>query len=306
MAYHAGALRALETEAGFVPSTADLIVGTSAGSVLAAYLRSGSWTTEDFWLLAMGVHPDMPPIGEDPDHPNVMTPTFSGPVDAVRRGLGSFYVMGRSVMRLPMPSLPSPLQRAFPGGLFSMEEGRRRFEEELPSEWPSDPTWICAVDISTGRRIVLGRPGAPTVSLPDAVSASCAIPGFFKPVRVGDMTLVDGGAHSTTNLDLAAKAGCDVIIGIVPMAWDTASPPDPMAQLMRRIPARQLMGEVAYARRKGSEVLLLRPTADEIRIQGFNMMRMDGLETVALAAYEAASRTLATDRFRSALEGLAA
>lgn len=306
MAYHAGALRALESEAGFVPATADLIVGTSAGSVLAAYLRSGSWTTEDFWLLAMGVHPEMPPIGEDPDQPNVMTPTFSGPVDAVRRGLGSFYVMGRSVMRLPMPALPSALQRAFPGGLFSMEEGRRRFEEELPSKWPSDPTWICAVDISTGRRIVLGRPGAPTVSLPDAVSASCAIPGFFKPVRVGDMTLVDGGAHSTTNLDLAAKAGCDVIIGVVPMAWDTASPPDPMSQLMRRIPARQLMGEVAYARRKGSEVLLLRPTADEIRIQGFNMMRMDGLETVALAAYDAASRTLATDRFRSALEGLAA
>ena len=306
MAYHAGALRALETEAGFVPATADLIIGTSAGSVLAAYLRSGSWTTEDFWLLAMGVHPDIPPIGENPDQPNVMTPTFSGPVDAVRRGLGSFYVMGRSVMRLPMPSLPSALQRAFPGGLFSMEEGRRRFEEELPSEWPSDPTWICAVDIATGRRVVLGRPGAPKVSLPDAVSASCAIPGFFKPVRVGDMTLVDGGAHSTTNLDLAAKAGCDVIIGVVPMAWDTASPPDPMSQLMRRIPARQLMGEVAYARRKGAEVLLLRPTANEIRIQGFNMMRMDELETVALAAYEAASRTLATDRFRSALSGLAA
>ena len=306
MAYHAGVLRALEAEAGFVPNSADLIVGTSAGSVLAAYLRSGSWTTQDFWLLALGVHPDMPPIGENPDQPNVMTPTFRGPVDAVRRGVGSFYVMGRSVMRLPMPAVPRPLQRAFPGGLFSMHEGRRRFEEELPSEWPSRPTWICAVDISTGRRVVLGRPGAPSVSLPDAVAASCAIPGFFQPVRTGEMTLVDGGAHSTTNLDLAAKAGCDLVIGVVPMAWDTATPPDPMAQLIRRIPARQLAGEVAYCRRKGTEVLLLRPTADEIRIQGFNMMRMDGLETVALAAFESASRTLATDRFRSVLEALAA
>src|SRR5437762_2335499 len=125
MAYHAGVLRALEVETGFVPNRADLIVGTSAGSVIGSYLRTG-------W----------------------------------------------------------------------------------PEAWPSEALWWCTVDIVRGRRVVLGRKGAPAVSLPRAVQASCAIPGVYEPIKVGRMTLVDGGARSTTNLDLATKAECDVIIGV--------------------------------------------------------------------------------------------
>src|SRR5438045_9591837 len=64
LAYHAGVLRALEEVGGFRPADADLIVGTSAGSVVGAYLRSG-WTTEDFWQLAMGTHPRLEPLGGD-------------------------------------------------------------------------------------------------------------------------------------------------------------------------------------------------------------------------------------------------
>jgi NTE family protein len=59
MAYHAGVTRALEQVAGIRPADADLLVGTSAGSVIAAYLRSG-WTGEDFWAFALGTHPTLP------------------------------------------------------------------------------------------------------------------------------------------------------------------------------------------------------------------------------------------------------
>ena len=58
LSYHAGALRALELVGGLVPDAAELIVGTSAGSVVGSYLRSG-WGTEDFWQLAMGTHPSL-------------------------------------------------------------------------------------------------------------------------------------------------------------------------------------------------------------------------------------------------------
>ena len=98
---------------------------------------------------------------------------------------------------------------------------------------------------------MLGREGAPKVTLPRAVLASCAIPGVYEPVRVGRMTLVDGGARSTTNLDLAAKAGCDLIIGVAPMAFDTGVPPGPLGQFVRGIPARQLSGEVARGPAQG-------------------------------------------------------
>jgi NTE family protein len=249
MAYHAGVLRALEVEAGFVPDSADLVIGTSAGSVVGSYLRTG-WSTEDFWLLSQGTHPRLAAIGEGDDR-RVMTPAFRNAVDLFRRGLGSAYVMSQSVMRLPLGALPAPLRRTFPGGLYSMRDGRRRFSEELGDEWPEKPLWLCAVNIISGRRIVLGRRGAPPCTLGDAVAASCAIPGVYKPVQVGRMTLVDGGAHSTTNLDLAAKDGCDLIIAVAPMAWDTSPSGgvlDPVQLLVRRFPARRLSTEVARAR----------------------------------------------------------
>jgi len=297
MAYHAGVLRALEVEAGFVPGTADLIVGTSAGSVIGAYLRTG-WSTEDFWQLASN-------FDGGPDSAEIFAPRFRTPIDAVRRGVGSAFVLGRSITPWPI-QVPEFLRRLFPGGMYSMEEGRRRFAEELPEAWPSDPLWLCTVDIVSGRRIVLGRDGAPPVSLPRAVQASCAIPGVYEPVKVGRRTLVDGGARSTTNLDLAAKDGCDLIICVAPMAFDTGVPPGPLGQLVRRIPARQLSGETAEPRKRGAEVLLFRPSAHELRIQGANMMRSTGLLAVTQAAYDTTAEALKADRFRAAFGELPA
>ena len=361
-AFHAGVLRALEEVAGVVPNDASLIVGTSAGAVMGAYLRTG-WTTDDVWQLALGTHASLEGLTADEvaaRSQRIMEPAWHDPVTLVRRGIGSAYVAGRSFMRpvppfvrlpsaLPLPSLrlpsvrlpsvpsaplsslrlpldplrsvravrlpalpsvptPAVLGRLFPGGLFTMTEGRRRFAEELPSEWPERPLWLCAYDIDRGRRVVLGRPGrAPLATLPEAVTASCAIPGIYDPVRIGRLTLVDGGAWSTSNLDLAAKAGCELIVGVVPMAFDTAGPlPAALTQLVRRVPARMVVGEMADARRRGAEVLLLRPSARELRLHGTNLMRRSGWDTIARAAYEATARTLETDRFRSVLAPAAA
>lgn len=306
MAYHAGVLRALEVEGGFAPDHADLIVGTSAGSVVGAYLRSG-WSTDDFWMLAQGTHPDLSALGTDgvARRPDVFVPTFRTPIDVVRRGVGSAFVLARSVLPWPMP-VPGVLRNLFPGGMFTMAEGRRRFEDELPEEWPDKPLWLSTVDIVRGRRIVLGRQGAPAASLRRAVLASCAIPGVYQPVQVGRHTLVDGGAYSTSNLDLAVRAGCKVIIGVMPLAFDTATPPGLLGQLTRRIPARALSGEVQHARRRGVDVLLIRPSARELRIHGFNLMRPTGLEHVAQAAYEETAEILRTERFQSVLARLAA
>jgi NTE family protein len=296
LSYHAGVLRALEVNAGVRPDAADLIVGTSAGAVVGAYLRSG-WTTEDFWQLALGTHPTMPTLGRDSE---IFAPSFRTPFDLWRRSLGSWFVVARSVMRLPL-NLPPILGRLFPGGLYTPAEGRRRFEQELPEAWPEQALWLCTVDIGSGRRVVLGRDGAPEATLRQAVLASSAIPGLYEPVRVGRRVLVDGGARSTTNLDLAVKADCDLIIGVAPMAFDTAEPPGVLGRMIRGIPARQLSGEMALARRRGAEVLLFRPDGADRRAHGINMMRPDGLDRIARAAYESASRALATDRFRHLL-----
>jgi NTE family protein len=289
-------LRALEVEAGFSPDDAEVIVGTSAGSVIGAYLRTGM-TTRDMWLQALGQHPDHDSFGgRGDDRPDLFVPTWNNPVDIARHLIGSAYVLARAISPFPLQP-PSFLRSIFPGGMFTLEEGRRRFAEELPAQWPDKALWLTTVDIVTGRRVVLGRPGAPQVDLPRAVLASAAIPGIYQPVQVGRRSLIDGGAHSTSNLDLAVQADVDRIIGVVPLAFDTSLPPGPLSQIVRRIPARQLSVEMELARRRGIEVLLFRPSAAEVREHGYNLMRPNGLERIAESAYQATVATLATERF---------
>ncbi len=304
LAYHAGALRALERNAGIVAHEADLIVGTSAGSLVGAYLRGG-WTAEAMWEMAMEASSDTD---------GIFKPSFSTPMGLARRAVGTAYVIARSAVRFPAPRLPRALQRAFPAGMFLLAAGRQRLEAELPSSWPERPLWLCTVDLSTGRRVVLGRNKAPT-NLHSAVLASCSIPGVYQPVRIGRRTLVDGGLHSSTNLDLvlesmpdedadeatgpetAETAGYDRVVCVAPMTFDTAQPPGPAYQLMRRLPARQLSAEAAAVRDAGIPTLLVRPTAADVRHHGTNFMRLDGWKQIAESAYESTSRLLETRSF---------
>ena len=91
MAYHAGVTRALEQVAGIRPAEADLLVGTSAGSVIAAYLRSG-WTGEDFWAFAHGTHPTLAELSDDEvarRRRQIFTPRWRSPVELSRIAVGS-------------------------------------------------------------------------------------------------------------------------------------------------------------------------------------------------------------------------
>jgi NTE family protein len=303
MSYHAGVLRALREEGGLDPSTADLIVGTSAGSVVGALLRTG-WSVEDLWQLALEEHAVVAELDEAERQrrkQSMLTPRVERPDAMARRLIGSTYIAARSVTRLPLPRIPGVVARAFPGGLFDGRETRERIGEVVPERWPASPLWLVAVDITSGRRVVLGRSESPTVPLSTAVLASCAIPAVFPPVKVGRQVLVDGGAHSTTHLDLAARDGCDLILGIVPMAFDPASAPSAMRQLVRRQATRDVAREARFARRRGATVLLVRPDAHELVVHGTDMLRPADTGAIARAAYERTARLLDTPRFRRIL-----
>lgn len=298
MAYHAGVMRALEEVGGYRPDDADLVVGTSAGSMVGAILRSGL-STEDLWLATLGEHDDFD-IERSDESP--WAAAWQSPTDVVRRLVGSLYVLQRSAMRLPMPPLPAALRRLFPGGFFTIADAEETLSQFMGTEWPDKPLWLVTVDVGTGRRVVLGRRNPVRTDLQTAVKASCAIPVFFQPMRVGRRTLVDGGIHSTTNLDLTTKISPDVIVASVPMAFDPSSPPTGLGLAVRGVAQRRLVREVMQARGAGARVLLLRPTREDLAAMGGNMMRREGNDRVCRVAYDSAARQLDTDRARDILD----
>lgn len=303
MAYHAGVLRALEREAGLRPSDIDLIVGTSAGSVMAAYLRSG-FTVDELWTMALGTHPVLEGLGSTPTErraATAFTPAFSNGSEFVSRAIGSTFVAVRSFARVPIPRLPDVMHPLLYAGLFTMDRAQERFDLDLSPTWPSGEIAICAVDLGSGRRTVFG-PATSDLTLAEAVTASCSIPGFYSPLKAEGRTFVDGGVHSPTNLDVAARLGCEVIIAVAPMAYDPELEVPLRRRLTRRIGHRSLRNESLMARARGAEVLLVRPSDADVRVQGVNPMRASGADEIAHTAYESTCRLLAEDRFRLVLD----
>ena len=298
IAYHTGVLLALRDELGLCAQDIDLVVGTSAGSVVGAYLRAG---LEPDALVAQVLGAEGSGAAVDP-LPRVLDWASGGPGAWARRGLGTAWVAGRALsghwpLGLPVPAPPAALRRSFPAGLAAMAESKDRLRRDLGGSWPSRPLWLTSVDLVSGRRVVLGRRPC-RLPLPDAVRASCAIPVLFPPVRMGRRLLVDGGVRSMAHLDLVAGAGVRTAIVSLPLSYDPKAPPPPTQALLRRVGSRTLAREVTAVRQAGVSVLLIRPDAEVVRTQGPNLLRAADLRRVVDAAYRSTRRRLAgRDRF---------
>lgn len=295
-AHHAGVLCALEREVGFTHENAEMVIGTSAGSAIGAYLRTG-WTTEALMARAGDLEEAAP------------SRVSSDPLRVARHAIGSAYVLARTAVRVPsLLSVPPPglLRRAFPAGLVTVGEGLSILDRELPRSWPDKGLWLAAYDLVERRRVVLGARLAPYLPLPEAVRASCAIPGVYAPVRAGGRVLVDGGAWSMTNLDLALVAGCDAAVCIAPLAFDLERPPNRGERLTRRFTTAWLEREVARARANGLRVLLVSPGPEAVRTHGINLMRGRGLDQVAEVAYHETRRWLRRPEVREDFGAVAA
>jgi len=285
-AYQAGVLAALQREIGWDPRRASIIVGTSAGSITGAALRVGVPATD----LAASLY-------------GVPTSRRGGAI--LRRILPSEAEplptpSVRSLLRpwnLPSPALLTRVARrplAFrpevaamtlmPRGQVDISERAHGLDEHIGAHWPGGLR-ICAVRRSDGARVVFGRPGAPPARLAPAVLASCAIPGYFRPVTIEDTEYVDGGVHSATNADVLRSEGLDLVVIISSMsaAHGSANGAD---GLLRRSVHRRLEREVARLQEAGTAVVSLEPGAGSRRAMGLRAMAEDRSTRVIEAAYE--------------------
>jgi NTE family protein len=278
-AWLVGALYALTEASGWDPASADYIVGTSAGSVVASLVAGGIPP----WFL---VHHQR---GGDVSG---MNDRFGEPIQAADEESRRLFEWTGNV---PRPVLGSPrlALRAtltpwrYPGtavlsgwlgrGFLSNEEVGRMIRSVVADGWATHPNlWIVAVDYGSGKRVVFGEPGSPPADLAEAVEASCAIPGLYRPVRIGHRLYIDGGAWSPSNADLLVRTDVDLVVVMNPMSSLNPGLPAGVLQRfdrrIRRATGRRLGHEARMLREAGKQVLLVQPREEDLAVMGVNMM----------------------------------
>jgi NTE family protein len=305
-AYHAGTLAALGEATGWDPRDAHVVVGTSAGSGVAATLRGGVPATDLYARLVGGaLSPEgarlYARLGAPVELPSSPPPFGGGvPLPAAPR------VLARRAL-WPWAGRPGTFLAALlPEGRFDTEAVGARVRG-FHERWPERPMWICALRLDDGRRVVFGRAGAPEVDVATAVEASSAIPGFFRPVVIEGVRHVDGGTHSPSNADLLAGEHLDLVVVLSPMSAVRAALRGPVPAVAGRLMhSRTLAAEVRAVRRTGTPVVVFQPTPGEVAAMGFNAMDFRRREEVARAARESALRRLERADVRTRLRALSA
>lgn len=291
-AFHAGTLLALHHDLGWDPNSADVIVGSSAGSIVGGLLRAGL-STDD--LSAWGSSVAALPEGR-----------------ANRELLNDVEAEPHRIrpprLRLPVPSAallrrllhPSQLRMhtaalsLLPHGWINAAPSLERIGELL-DEWPRQALWITAVRSSDGRRVVFGRDDV-DVGLGRAIAASCAIPAVFRPVTIGRHRYIDGGAHSPTNADLLVDSGVDTAVIVSPMSAQAGAlrhhRPD---HLLRSLFSRRLRSERAQLERAGIKVHIFEPDRATLDVMGINALDRGRSPRVLTNAFLAAGARIAAD-----------
>lgn len=293
-AWMVGALTALQEVHGLDPRDADLLVGTSAGSVTGALLGAGVSVAE-LCAHQLGEPSRSGPlarIGWDYE-----TATGGSRPPRPKWGLGSAGLVAQGAGRLRQLPPTAVLSALMPEGRGSLEMvGRlvQAVQDEIGAPvagWSPHPgVRVVAMDFESGRRVVFGDPVSPPASLAEAVMASCAVPGWYSPMTIHGVRYIDGGASSSTNIDVAADEDLDEIFVLAPtVSFSTDHPSAPAARMERawrdRV-TRRALREVAKVHATGTDVTVLGPGPEDLAAIGFNLMdvtrRRDVLDTSLL------------------------
>jgi len=310
-AWLTGGLEAVARHTGWDPGSADRIVGTSAGSVIGAFAAAG---VPPWFMVAHSAGETFEGL-EGPDgRPAADADRSGGAVFRLHRGLPrpgpSSLRMAMTTLRRPMRHTPLQLITGWlPAGVISTEHLEEVVGRAVPGGWVEHPSfWVVATDTRTGRRVAFGRDGAPEAELSKAVAASCAIPGFYRPVRIGDRCYVDGGVCSGSNLDLLKGEGLDLVICLNPtssLARAAARTPAALvAGRARGLSGRRLGSEAKKVRAGGAEVLLIQPDADDLAVMGSNLMSGRRRHEMVETAIETVGRQLEAPEAQELLAGL--
>ncbi|MDQ0076865.1 patatin-like phospholipase family protein [Arthrobacter oryzae] len=253
-------------DAGLDVTTADLTIGTSAGSTAAAQIAGA--TPPELFTAVLAADPQQRsgPVGSDrgrvpnrpvADHLERITKIIASAEDAAD-------------MRRRMGAAALDMDAASDGSW--QTQWRATVASRLPSQrWPQRTVLITAVDARTGEPVVFDRHSG--IDLADAVAASCAS-GI--PYRIGDNRYIDGGYRSNAeNADLAAGYARVLVLSpfggrsLAPLEWGV-----------------HLATQVDKLRARGSRVATIFPDSDSEHMFGANAMDLSLRPAAARAGHD--------------------
>jgi NTE family protein len=265
-AWMSALLAGLDRLPAFDSRAAGSYLGTSAGSIVAASLVAGLAPE-----ARLGRLPEQPPVAER--HVQAAAAPLRQALEAAAGVGGSLAAPLVSLAFSSTAASGALLRRAalarVPAGRRSLD-GLARLVANEAVPWDGRLR-VAAVELESGRRVMFGAPGAPAASVAAAVQASCAIPGVFRPVRVGARSYVDGGAWSPTNMDAAdVRRGTRVLClnptGSLPLASS------PLAGMLGRISRVLAAAEALTLKRRGAIVTTINPDGPTAELMGANLM----------------------------------
>ncbi|MFP7834849.1 patatin-like phospholipase family protein [Marisediminicola sp. LYQ134] len=254
-------------------SSADVVVGTSAGSVVGAALRSGDlegWLRSRLAPARAGSHaaaaapaPSAAPAPTASDSPESSAPRATATEPTVpdiapfveAMAAASANRAGEQESRARLGELARTVPSRAGDG--AKDAALERFGALLSSpDWPAAELRITAVDALDGAFRVFDR--SSDAELVRAVAASCAVPGVFPTVDVHGRPHMDGGVRSSTNADVASDCERILVISCGPEWADSPLGPS--------------LPVVAEALGASRNVLVIEADADSLRAFGPNSL----------------------------------
>ncbi len=235
-------------EGGVDLSEADLIVGTSAGSIVGSRLALGDKAAD---LLEEAISEEIDPAEE----------AVASPASIDMAALAQLGQMMIGAEKMTPEVLREIGALALQTETVDEEQWLAPFDEQIAGRgWPEQKLLLCAVDVESGEFRTWDRNSG--IDLARAVASSCAVPALFPPVTVEGHRYMDGGIRSVNNADLAKGYDVVLVVAFLNMLSQTGSP------LGKTVDA-----EVDMLRESGSKVQVEGP--DEQAVQAFGLNPMD-------------------------------